>query len=349
MTTPGGRPRSRHRRRIVAATVALVVPAVLLAWSGAVVVGAGSQRSIAVLCSSIEDLCREWAAAFTAASGVEVAMVRLSTGEALARLAREDVRFDVWHGGTAESFALAADRGLLAPYSSPEADAVPAEFRDPAGAWTGVYLGVLGFCSNTAELSRLGVGVPASWADLAAPGLAGQVSAPNPLTSGTGYTMVWTQRVRLGSDDAAFEFLARLDANVVQYTTSGMAPARVAGRGEAAVGVTFSQHCVKAHDEGLDDLVVTYPSEGTGFEVGAVALTRSGAADPAARAYVDFAISGEGQSLGAATRSLQLPTRPDVTADPRLGAGSLRLEYTPAQAAAAREQLTGRFVDEVLR
>lgn len=180
MTTPGGRPRSRHRRRIVAATVALVVPAVLLAWSGAVVVGAGSQRSIAVLCSSIEDLCREWAAAFTAASGVEVAMVRLSTGEALARLAREDVRFDVWHGGTAESFALAADRGLLAPYASPEADAVPAEFRDPAGAWTGVYLGVLGFCSNTAELSRLGVGVPASWADLAARGWPGRCPRRTP-------------------------------------------------------------------------------------------------------------------------------------------------------------------------
>lgn len=323
----------------------------LLGWSAAVVTSSTNRRSISVVCSSIEDLCRGWADEFTLSTGIEVAMVRLSTGEALARITAPGavVEYDVWHGGPAESYVLAAASGRLSPYRPVGADTIPTRYRDPGDAWTGTYLGVLGFCSNRAALDRLGVAAPTSWDDLLAPRLRGHIAVPNPVTSGTGYSLVWTQRLRLGDEDAALAWLRHLNRSVLMYTTSGMAPARMVGRGEAAVAVTFSQHCAKAHDEGMSDLVVTYPADGTGFEVGAVAVL-AGARDPeAARRYVDFAVSRTAQAAGAASHSSQLPTRPDLPADPRLGGDARLLPYVPADAAATKQTLTDRVQTEVRR
>lgn len=218
---------------------------------------------------------------------------------------------------------LAASRGLLTPYVSPEAGAIPAEYRDADGHWTGTYLGVLGFCSNRGLLARLGVPVPESWDDLADPRLHGMVSAPNPVTSGTGYVWLRTQVLRLGQE-RAFAFVRDLDANVRQYTTSGLAPAGIAGRGEAAVAVTFTQHCVRAANAGMGDLVVSHPREGSGTEIGSVAILAGARAPAAARSYVDWALS-RGAQAGEPGRPVdQLPTRRDVVADPRLGGGRWR-------------------------
>lgn len=323
----------------------------LLAWGVTNLANTSGHRSISVLCSSIEDLCRAWADGFTRKSGIDVVVVRLSTGEALARLTRPEGghEFDVWHGGPADAYVTAAERGLLAAYRSPEAAAVAEQYRDPDGKWTGVYVGVLGFCSNRLVLDRLGLAAPASWDDLLAPQLTNQISAPNPLSSGTGYTTVWTQHVRLGADDKAFDYLKRLDANVLQYTNSGLAPAGIVARGEAAVSITFSQHCLRAIDQGSEQLVVSYPAEGTGFEIGSVAVLQDARDPDAARRYVDYAISTYGQLTGAGAWPAQLPTRADLVADPRLGADANILDYTPQEAAAARERLADLARSELRR
>lgn len=341
----------RRRGRAVRALAALCYVA-LLVWSLTTVTGFTQRRSISVLCSSIEDSCRAWARGFTDETGIEVAMVRASTGEALARLSRADASrdFDVWHGGGADVYEIARARGLLAAYHSPNAAAVPARFADAEGYWTGTYLGVLGFCSNVRILDRLGVGVPATWDDLLDPRLAGQVSMPSPVTSGTGYTVLWTNWLRLGADERALgDYLRAVDANVLQYTASGLAPARVAGHGEVAVAVGFTQHCVKAQQEGFTDLVVSYPPGGAGFEVGAVAVLAGARDRQGAERYVDYALSRSAQLSGADTHSVQLPTRRDLAVDPRLGGGVALLDYSVEQAAAAREALTALFRSEVHR
>ena len=336
-------------RRVGLLSVVACLYLALLAWSAGTVWRFANRDALSVLCSSIEDLCQEWASTFTQETGIDVALVRLSSGEALARLTRPGGtrEFDVWHGGPADTYVVARDRGLLALYRPAELETIPAAYRDPAGYWTGVYLGVLGFCSNRRALDRLGLPVPTSWDDLLVAPLRGAVSLPSPVTSGTGYTIVWTQRVRLGGDDEALAWFRALAPNVLQYTSSGTAPARVAGRGEAAVAVTFSQHCAKALGEGLSDLEISYPAEGTSIEVGAVAITSGAAQNVQARRYADFAVSRPTQQLGTRSSSSQLPTRADLPGDPRLGAGVPLIAWDTEQAAGARERLTDRFVVEV--
>lgn len=331
-------------RRRPSRLIATVTYCVLLAWSLTVVIDVSNEHSIAVLCSSMEETCRDWADGFSQSTGIPVRMVRMSSGDALARLSRTDGLgdFDVWHGGPAETYELARERGLLVAYQPSEADALLPEFRDPRGYWHGVYLGILGFCSNRTVLQRLSVPVPRDWDDLLDPRLKGQISVPHPVSSGTGYTVLWTTRLRTGSLEASLDYLEALDANVLQYTTSGMAPSRVVGRGEVAVAVGFTQHCLERERDGFSDLVVSYPAGGAGYEIGSVALLRGAREPEAARRYIDYAITPAAQSVGG-----QLPTRSDVSADPRLGQDVPRLRYTALDAAEARAELTAVFLDRV--
>ena len=307
----------------------------------------GPSGSITVACGAMEDLCQAWTEAFTAETGINATFVRLSSGETVARLeaAKDAPEFDVWHGGPVDGYGAAAEAGLLEAYTSPNAEQIDEEYRDPEGYWNGVYVGVLGFCSNQKVLDDLGVEVPTSWDDLLAPELKGQVSTAHPSTSGTAFTTLWTQVERLGGVDEAFDYMSKMHQNVLQYSKSGTAPGQIAGRGEAAVGLVFSHDCVKYQEEGMTDLVVSFPEEGTGHEVGGVALVAGGDNVDAAQAYIDWALTAKAQELGTGVGSFQVPTNPDAPRDDRmvdLEAVTL-VPYDFAQAAAEKSELTARF------
>ena len=311
------------------------------------------EDTLTVLCTPQEDWCQVMVERFEEEFGVDTNYVRLSSGEALARLqaGAEAPEFSVWWGGPADGFVAANAEGLLEAYVSPNAEAIPDDQKDPDGVWTGVYVGALGFCSNTAVLEELGVDVPTSWDDLTDPALAGQVAIAHPASSGTSYTALFTQVLRLGGEDEAIAFAQEVHQNVLQYTTSGAAPAEMAGRGEVAVAVVFSHDCVRNLEAGFTDLEVSFPEEGTGYEIGGAALI-AGAPEPnAAKAWIDWALEAETQEIGPnEAASFQLPTNPDAAvheASVNLDEVTL-VEYDFQAAGGAREALTQRFEDEVV-
>ncbi len=310
------------------------------------------EDTLTVLCTPQEDWCQVMVARFEEEFGVDTDYVRLSSGEALARLqaGAGAPEFSVWWGGPADGFVAANAEGLLEPYVSANAEAIPAERKDPDGVWTGVYVGALGFCSNTATLGGLGVEVPDSWDDLTAPGLDDQIAIAHPASSGTAYTALYTQVIRLGGEDQAIAYAQQVHPNVLQYTSSGAAPAEMAGRGEVAVSIVFSHDCVRNIEAGFSDLEVSFPGEGTGYEIGGVALI-AGAPEPnAAKAWIDWSLTPEVQELGAAeAASFQLATHPDAAVDERsVNLEEVELiEYDFQAAGEAREALTARFEDEV--
>ena len=315
--------------------------------------GGELEDTLTVLCTPQEDWCQVMVAAFEEETGVDTNYVRLSSGEALARLqaGAEAPEFSVWWGGPADGFVAANAEGLIEAYESPNADAIAAEQKSTEpGVWTGVYVGALGFCSNTAVLEDLGVDVPTSWDDLLDPALQGQVAMAHPASSGTAYTAFYTQVLRLGGEDEAMAFMSDLHPNILQYTSSGAAPAEMAGRGEVAVSVVFSHDCVRNIDAGFTDLEVSFPEEGTGYEIGGVALIANAPEPNAAKAWIDWSLTAEVQELGATeAASFQLPTNPDAAVDERsVNLAEVTLvEYDFQAAGAAREALTARFEDEV--
>ena len=341
--------------------------------------------TLTVLCTPQEDWCVAMTQAFQAETGIETSYVRLSSGEALARIqaTADNPEFSVWWGGPADAFIAANEQGLFEAYQSPNAEAVDAQYKDADGAWTGVYVGALGFCSNTELLEELGVEVPTSWQDLLNPALEGNVAMAHPATSGTAFTAFWTG-VTLAADtlewpdgktaadgtavegtgegynedgspteaaiDSAFEYFTALNQNILQYTRSGSAPGRMAGGGEVAVAIIFSHDCVKLQQEGFAEILVnSFPEEGTGYEIGGMAIL-AGAPEPdAARMWYDWALTPDAQAIALTVNSLQIPTNPEtprseLTVD--LAAVNV-VEYNFQAAGANRTALVERFDAEV--
>lgn len=310
-----------------------------------------SSQSLTVACGAMEDLCQKWTDEFSAATGIKATYVRLSSGETVARLdsAKENPEFDVWHGGPVDGYGAAVEKGLIEAYDSPLAADIPDKYKDADHNWTGVYVGVLGFCSNQAVLDQLGVDVPDSWDDLLDPALKGQISTAHPSTSGTAFTTLWTQVTLRGGDDEGLEYMKSMHNNVLQYTKSGTAPGQIAGRGEVAVGLVFSHDCVKYRDEGMKDLVVSFPKEGTGYEIGGVALIKNSKNSDAAKKYIDWAISADAQNIGQTVGSNQVLTNPNATTnDKMVKLDEVNLiDYDFAAASAAKSGLTARFDEEI--
>jgi iron(III) transport system substrate-binding protein len=223
------------------------------------------------------------------------------------------------------------------------------QFKDADGYWTGIYMGALGFCSNTNELKRLGLKAPTSWNDLLNAKYKGNFMMAHPGTSGTAYTALWSQVLRLGTEDAAINYMKELNKNVLSYTRSGAGPTGPLGRGEVATGLVFSHDCTAAILRG-NPLVVSFPKEGTGFEIGGIALVKGAKNPDAAKAYIDFALSAEAQNIGPAkAESFQILTNPNAKYDRRMV--NLKkvtlLDYEAETAGAAAVRLKARFDKEV--
>lgn len=242
--------------------------------------------------------------------GIVVNWVRLSSGESLTRLRNEAVnpQFDVWWGGPIDSYIAAAQEGLLEPYDSPNA----VNLRDPNlmkaadNSWFGIYIGTLGFGTNTNYLAEHpGLAAPTSWDDLIKPEWQGQIMVAHPSSSGTSYTQLCTMIQMRG--DAAWEYERALAANVLQFTKSGAAPARFVGSGEAAVGIVFSHDIVDQIQKGLP-LVLTFPQEGTGYEIGGTALIKGAKNPELAKLWIDWALTPAAQELGPKYNAFQAPT-----------------------------------------
>lgn len=294
------------------------------------------ESTLTVLCTPQEDWCVAMTQAFEEQTGIDTNYVRLSSGESLARIraAKDNPEFSVWWGGPADAFIAAKGEGLLEQYESPNAEAIIPEYKDADHYWTGVYVGALGFCSNLDVLEELGVEPPTSWDDLLAPELQGFVAMAHPATSGTAFTTFWTivtlkadalEEAEAGSGydeegaptqaavDAAFEYFAALNRNILQYTRSGSAPGTLAGQGEIGVAIIFSHDCVKLQQEGFEGiLTTTFPEEGTGYEIGGMGIIANGPEPEAARLWYDWALTAAAQEIGPTVNSLQLPTNPDA-------------------------------------
>src|SRR4030042_7095973 len=74
-----------------------------------------------VLCTPQEEWCQGMKQEFETKYGITVNYVRMSSGEALARVLAEkdNPQFDIWWGGPMDSFVAAKAEGVLQPYDSP--------------------------------------------------------------------------------------------------------------------------------------------------------------------------------------------------------------------------------------
>jgi iron(III) transport system substrate-binding protein len=282
--------------------------------------------------------------------GVDVTCLDMSSGEALERIRAEfeNPQGDVLFGTTNLSHVNLATDGLTEPYQGVGWNALPdGSIKDPDGYWTGFYYGVIGFACSPERLEELGVECPSSWQDLLDPVYEGEIVIASPAASGTSYTVLSGLAQLLGEDEA-FEYYHQLNANIAQYTESGSAPGRMAAAGEFAIGIAFAHDIQVQQDNGLP-VIISFPEEGTPFEIGGISIIAGTENEAAAKAWVDYVFSPAFQRYHNDVAH-RIPVMPGVA----LAEGTVALEdvalidgYDPTAWAAQRDDLIARWQDEI--
>jgi iron(III) transport system substrate-binding protein len=318
-------------------------------------VACAAERTLALYCSHDTDACELAAQAFQRDTGIVTTVMRKATGEVYAQLRaeRERPRADVWYGGTIEPFLQAAGDGLFETYRSP-ALAQQHAWAQRATADSGyqvnaIYRIIVGFGSNPAVLARGGRKAPACWADLVQPGYRGDIELANPVTSGTGYTILATL-VALYGEDAAFAYLAQLAPNVVRWTQSGTAQGPSVARGEVAVGVSFVHEFITQQLAGFA-VDIAIPCEGTGAALGGMAIVNDAPHPQEARDFIDWALSRPAMELANRSRNLIIPANAAATLRPEAAryADVKLLDVDPQRfgAPVLRNRLLARWQKEI--
>jgi iron(III) transport system substrate-binding protein len=260
--------------------------------------------------------------AFERETGIDCEWVRMSSGEVLARVEAEaaNPQASVWHAGSNTSHINAAKKGLLWPYKPNTDFELQGMLHAKDWAWTGFYTGAIGFISNKDFLGKRGVQAPTSWQDLLNPAFAKNVAMAYPYTSGTAYT-TYATLIQMYGLDKTLDFWQEFDQkSILQYTKSGTGCIPMAGLGEVGVGIAFSHDILaKGVNKGYP-VVMTFPKEGTGYEVGGLSLIKGGPELDLGKKFIDWCFTVGAQNLFQQYN--RLPVNPKAT----VGEGSVTLD-----------------------
>ena len=242
------------------------------------------------------------------------------------------IGIDLFFGGGAFDFQQQADAGRLVDcgilQSHPDwfgnnsiPHAVSGEiFYDEKGRWIGTVLSSFGICYNSDSLRRLAVGeIPAAWSDLGNPRFFKQVALADPTKSGSAakaFEMIIQQQIQEaihsaeGSEEACLQagwerglqIIQRASANARYFTGAASQVPVDVSLGDAAIGMCidfYGRFQSEAIRVGSTPSRLQYftPAGGSSVGVDPIALFRGAPNAEAAKMFIEFVLSLEGQKL----------------------------------------------------
>ena len=188
--------------------------------------------------------------------------------------------------------------GLITPYKVSTWDTIPDDAKDAEGYWYGDYYGVLAFLVNT----DVQPDVPQDWSDLLDPKYQGQVAlSGDPRTSNQAIQSVFAAALANGGslDDAqpGLDYFAELNSagNLIPLIANN----GLVASGEIPVRITWDYNALAAIDtfEGNPNATVVIPASGRFAGVYVQAISAYSPQPAAARLWMEFLYSDEGQLL----------------------------------------------------
>jgi len=196
--------------------------------------------------------------------------------------------------------------GMLARYVSEEASAYAEGFKDAQGYWTAFYQipYVIGF--NTHMVAPKDA--PASYEDLLNPKWKGLISLE------TEEYQWFYHLVQILGRDKGLDFMRKFAAQSLQMRKGHTLLAQLVAAGESAIAtVVYSNRVERMKASGAPIDWVRFKGP-TITAINALGIPEKAPHRNAARLFVDFVLSREGQSLLRGLR--RIPARPDVLPDP---------------------------------
>jgi iron(III) transport system substrate-binding protein len=230
---------------------------------------------------------------------------------------------------------LKRDKRLLA-HAGADVSAYPAALHDRDRMWFSTKLITTGIIYNTRAAMK-----PTSWLDLTRPEAKGQVTMPSPLASGAAliHTVTLT-----GALAGGWNFYEALQKNGALAAGGNGDILRQVATGEKMYGMIVDFMPIREKAKGAPVEFVA-PSEGVSAVTEPVAILANTKNPDAAKAFVDFLLSREGQEL--ARRQGYIPAHPAVAPPDGFPAReALKLmAFDPAAALANEAASRKRFAD----
>ena len=271
--------------------------AALLAATFAIAPSAFAQKTELLVYTALEtDQLKAYTESFQKTNpNIDLKFVRDSTGVITAKVLAEKAnpQADVIMGVAASSMEIFKAEGMLAPYAPVGFATLNRKFSDAADppSWVGMDVFAAVVCYNTVEGAKKNIPKPETWADLIKPVYKGQITMPNPASSGTGYFDVTAWLQTLG-EAGGWKYMDALHENIAQYTHSGSKPCRQSGAGEFVVGISFDfrGNDVKAKGAPVE---LVFPKEGLGWDIEASGIVKATKKMDAAKKLLDWTATQE--------------------------------------------------------
>lgn len=229
-------------------------------------------------------------------------------GKLMAKIAAEresgKILADVlWTSEIPDFYQLKA-QGLLLPYIPTESKSLLNPLPDYDGSFTAVRLGTLGIAYNTRFIKE----APKSWDDLKKPAFKGAFGIANPALSGTAYMSVAVLSKAFG-----WGYFEALRANGAKMGKGSGQVVDDTASGDLVASLAVDYITLDKVDKGAT-LALAFPPEMLVIP-SPIAIFKSSPNTEAAKKFVDFMLSKEGQTIVANEGTL--PVRADVTVPER--------------------------------
>jgi len=235
--------------------------------------------------------------------GVTIGVINGSSGGMLRRIEAEAAKPAADFFWASSANTMKAFEAYFEPYQSPELGSMYEEFLYPGALFQPVHINLVAVMVNEDYLE--GQTMPTSWADLAKPEWKGKITMANPESSSTGYTIIWGLSKLL--DEATYKAII---ANTVVVESARAVPKSVAD-GEYVIGLTFEASPYDYVANGMDEIKIIYPSEGTFFTPEYIGLVKGIEDKQDVQKALDLLLSKEMQTE-LMKIGFRRPTRKDV-------------------------------------
>lgn len=225
--------------------------------------------------------------------GIAIRFLNKNTNAAVDELlAGNDRNFDLFWASAPEAFEVLAQAGRLSDLGrGPHAD-----FAYSAVGWT--------------WRTPFDGPIPQEWNDLLDPALAGRIAMSHPMRSGTMHSLIETVLQDRGWEPG-WAWLLQLAGQLATISARSFGVLEGVERGAFDLGLT------------IDFLALTRSDRGLVFRYGRpliiiparIAALRGGQAPEAARAFIDFVLSPEGQRILLSPQIRRIPADPAIRAE----------------------------------
>ncbi|MFK8253429.1 ABC transporter substrate-binding protein [Ancylobacter terrae] len=332
-------------RRCVVAALGLILGGAVVGMAGAAAADevdlakAKSEGKVVWYTSTPIEQANKLARLFEEQTGIKVELFR-SGGSAILRRFNQEVSAgrvaaDVLTTSDPAASNVMAEQGLFIPFKPKDFEKVPAEAKDPNGAWIGQRLNLITIYMRG---DKIAAGErPAKWTDLTNAKYDGKLVMTDPSFTSLQLSVVGTLSQKLG-----WGYYKKLADNNVMVVQGNQQVSDNLKRGERLIAVgALDSYAAEDRKDG-HEIITVYPADGT-FVIPSPTAVVKGSPNPnAAKAFAEFMISPAAQNIFPADGGYS--ARSDI-APPEGGPKLTELTVLPVDYAAL-EKNAGKIKDE---